>query len=255
MDHNERSQAVDGIKEAEILEIIDHHKLSNVETMSPIYFRNQPVGCTATIVYLMYKENALSIGPKIAGLLCSAILSDTLIYQSPTCTPIDRAAAEELAAIAGVDVQEHAREMFAIGSNLRDKSPEEVFYHDFKKFTSEGVVFGVGQISSMDGEELENSKAKLVPYLEKAYGSHAVTMMFFMLTNILENSTEILYYGEGAKELILDAFAGYGAREGQDGWKGATGEREEKVVLKDVVSRKKQLIPALMLSLQKGVDF
>lgn len=170
VDHNEKSQAVDGIDEAEILEIIDHHRLGSIETALPVYFRNQPVGCTATIVYGLYLENAVEIAPDIAGLLCSAILSDTLMFRSPTCTDKDKRAAEALAAIAGIAIQEHAEKMFRAGSSLSDKSPEEIFYQDFKKFTGGDLNFGVGQISSLDQEELEELRPKITAYMEGMAG-------------------------------------------------------------------------------------
>ncbi len=237
VDHNEKSQAVDGLDDAEILEIIDHHRLGSLETISPVYFRNQPLGCTATIIYQMYRENGIEVEPGIAGLLCSAILSDTLIYRSPTCTEIDRTYAEELAGIAGIQVEEYAKEMFAAGSNLTSKSPEEIFYQDFKKFTAGDLTFGVGQINSMNREELDAIKEKLVPYMQKAYRDHGVGMLFFMLTNIMESSTELLYQGTGAKELLINAFK--------------LEKDNEVIYLKGVVSRKKQLIPALMLTLSQ----
>lgn len=240
VDHNERSQAVDGLDEADILEIIDHHRLGSIETMSPVFFRNQPLGCTATIIYQMYKENRVPIAPSIAGLLCSAIISDTLIYRSPTCTEVDKNAAEELAQIAGIQVEAYAREMFTAGSNLINKSPEEIFYQDFKKFTAGSELFGVGQINSMDAEELEAIKEKLVPYMQKAYKDHGIPMLFFMLTNIMEESTELLYQGAGAVEVVKEAFELQNPESG--------------VYLKGVVSRKKQLIPALMRSLQKETN-
>lgn len=237
VDHNEKSQAVDGLEDAEILEIIDHHRLGSLETISPVFFRNQPLGCTATIIYQMYQENGIEVEPGIAGLLCSAILSDTLVYRSPTCTEVDRVLAEELAAIAGIQVEEYAKEMFAAGSNLTSKSPEEIFYQDFKKFTAGDLTFGVGQINSMNEEELEAIKEKLVPYMQKAFRDHGVGMLFFMLTNIIDSSTELLYQGTGAKELLVNAFK--------------LDKEKEVICLKGVVSRKKQLIPALMTTLQQ----
>lgn len=237
VDHNELGQAVEGIEEADIQEVIDHHRIGNIETVNPVYFRNQPVGCTSTIIYQMYQENNIEIEPKIAGLLCSAILSDTLVYRSPTCTPMDKVAAENLAKIAGIKVEEYAKEMFAAGSNLRDKSAEEIFYQDFKKFAAGDVTFGVGQITSMSTEELENIKQKLIPYMEKAASLHGVQMIFFMLTNILEESTELLYKGEYAEELLKNAFH--------------VESPGESLYLKDFVSRKKQLIPAIVGSLQQ----
>ena len=239
VDHNEATQAVEGFDQAEILEIIDHHRIGSLETMAPVYFRNEPVGCTATIIYSIYKEKGFEIPPQIAGLLCSAILSDTLMFRSPTCTMLDRAAAEALSAIAGIDCQSFGIEMFTAGSNLKDKTPEEIFYQDYKKFIAEGnVAFGVGQISSMDSDELAEIKERLVPFMVSECGRHGVTRVFFMLTNIIEESTELLYYGEGSEEMARIAFH----MEPKDGV----------FDLKGVVSRKKQLIPALMEAAQAG---
>ncbi|MCI5587880.1 MAG: putative manganese-dependent inorganic diphosphatase [Lachnospiraceae bacterium] len=237
VDHNEPSQSVDGIEEAELLEIIDHHRIGSIETMGPVFFRNQPLGCTATIIYQMYLENGVDISPDIAGILCSAILSDTLIYKSPTCTETDKMAAEALAKIAGIDPQQYAAEMFAAGSNLSAKSPEEIFYQDFKKFVVGETVFGVGQITSMTQKELEDIKGKLLPYMQKALSDHDISILFFMLTDILHASTELLYAGNGAKELAIEAFH--------------LPEDTERIILKDTVSRKKQIIPAMMNVLQE----
>ena len=235
VDHNERAQAPDGIDNAEILEIIDHHRIGSLETMAPVFFRNQPLGCTATIIYQFYREAGIEIEPKIAGLLLAAIVSDTLMYRSPTCTAIDRAAAEDLAAIAGIDVKDFAKQMFNAGSDLKTKTPEEIFYQDFKKFDIDETEFGVGQISSMNEEELENLKKKLLPYMEKVAAETELSMIFFMLTNILEESTELIYCGKNAKQLVADGFY--------------TKAGENATVLPGVVSRKKQLIPAFMNAL------
>lgn len=236
VDHNERNQAVDGIEDAEILEIIDHHRLGTIETIKPVFFRNQPLGCTATIIYQMYKENGVEINKTMANLLCAAIISDTLMYRSPTCTPVDKEACEELARIAGVDVVAFAEEMFEAGSNLKNKSPEEIFYQDFKKFSIDDVTFGVGQINSMNAMELADIKEKLLPYLEKAYIEHGVDMIFFMLTNIIHESTDLIYTGHKAHELIERAF---NVKSMGDYYR-----------LESIVSRKKQLIPALMIAIQ-----
>ena len=147
VDHNEKNQAVDGVEEAEVLEIIDHHRLSSIETMGPVFFRNQPVGCTATIVYQMYQEEGVEVEPVIASLLCSAIISDTLMFRSPTCTPLDEKSARKLAEIAGIDIEKLALEMFNAGSNLKGKTAEEICFQDFKKFTVGDVTFGVGPVS------------------------------------------------------------------------------------------------------------
>lgn len=237
VDHNEKSQAVDGIEEAEILEIIDHHRLGSLETVGPVYFRNQPVGCTATIVYQMYKEYRVKIEKTIAALLCSAIISDTLMFRSPTCTGIDRVAAGELAEIAGINIEELAQEMFRAGSNLKGKSAEEICFQDFKRFNVGDVKFGVGQINFMSVDELREIKRKLNPYLEKVLLEQKLDMVFFMMTNILKESTELLCCGNGAKEMVIDAFE--------------LAEEIDDVVLEGVVSRKKQLIPAFVIALQQ----
>ncbi len=243
VDHNERTQAVEGMESAEILEIIDHHRLGTVETIAPVFFRNQPVGCTATIVYQMYQENNVKIEPKMAGLLCSAIISDTLLFRSPTCTEADKQAALKLADLAGIQVEKYAASMFAAGSNLKGKSDAEIFYQDFKKFTVGKVSFGVGQISSLNQKELEELKDRMLPYMEKAREEHDVEMMFFMLTNILTESTELLCEGQGAKQMIAGAFH---AEEDED-----SGAKDHIVSLPGVVSRKKQLIPGIMLAVQE----
>lgn len=239
VDHNEKSQAVDGIEEAEILEIIDHHRLGAIETMSPVYFRNQPVGSTATIIYMMYKENKVELVKSIAGILCSAILSDTLAYKSPTCTEEDKKAGEILAEIAEISTSEYAKEMFAAGSKLSEKPADEIFNQDFKKFAINGIDFGVGQINSMNEIELKAIRKKIEPYLEKVQKEHGLDMVFFMLTNILTESTEMICSGEDSYELLKRSF--------EDEFKGVKG----KIVLKNLVSRKKQFIPLLMRGMQE----
>ncbi|KSV59242.1 putative manganese-dependent inorganic diphosphatase [Acetivibrio ethanolgignens] len=237
VDHNERSQSVSGVEDTELLEIIDHHRLGGIQTMSPVFFRNQPLGCTATIVYQMYEENGIEIEPYIAGLLCSAIISDTLVYRSPTCTEVDKEAAERLAGIAGIDVAEYAKEMFTAGSDLRHKSCEEILHQDFKKFTSGEIIFAVGQINSMNGEELQAIQEKMQEYMKETFAELGVSMLFFMLTDIMEESTQLLCAGGGADELARKAF---GIKNPAEGLK-----------LDGVVSRKKQLIPTLMMALQQ----
>ena len=240
VDHNERTQAVDGIDGAEILEIIDHHRLGSLETVSPLFFRNQPLGCTSTIIYQMYWEQGVKISKQIAGLLCSAIISDTLMFRSPTCTQADRQAAGVLAEIAGIDIEEHAKRMFRAGSNFREKSPEEIFYQDFKTFYAEKREFGVGQLSAMSEEELQAVSVKLKPYLAQVQKERKLDMIYVMLTNILEENTNLIFVGEQAKEIAESAFHGHAVDQG------------ESLLLKGVVSRKKQLIPALMPALQEN---
>lgn len=238
VDHNEKTQAVDNIDAAEVMEIIDHHRLGSLETLQPIMFRNQPVGCTATIMYQMYAEKALEISPAIAGLLCSAILSDTLMFRSPTCTSADKMAAGALALIAGINIEQHAKEMFTAGSNLKGKTIEVIFYQDFKRFTADKTNFGVGQISSMNEEELEELKQRLIPVMQHECGKNGISMVFFMLTNILEETSEIICYGEGSGHLVEEAFE---VTQTNGGY-----------ILPGVVSRKKQLIPAFIGTLQQN---
>ncbi len=237
VDHNEKTQAVDGIEGAEILEIIDHHRLGNLETVSPVFFRNQPLGCTATIVSQMYQENNVEIDAKTAGLLCAAIISDTLMFRSPTCTAVDKRAAEDLAAIAGIDIETFAEEMFGAGSNLKEKTTEEIFYQDFKKFSSNGIAFGVGQISSLNAAELEAIKERLMEYMEKTVNELGVDMLLFMLTNIITESTDLLFKGSKAREIVSNA---YGVE-----------PEEGSVMLEGVVSRKKQLVPKIIAGIQQ----
>ena len=237
VDHNEKNQAVDGVEEAEVLEIIDHHRLSSIETMGPVFFRNQPVGCTATIVYQMYQEAGVEPDPVNAALLCSAIISDTLMFRSPTCTPLDEDTARKLAEIAGVEVENLAQEMFNAGSNLKGKSAEEICFLDFKQFTVNDTVFGVGQVNSMSADELKEIRKIVQPHLEKARSNHGLNMIFFMLTNIITESSELLCCGPEAREKILSAYD--------------LPEDTETIMLRGVVSRKKQLVPTLVGALQQ----
>ena len=239
VDHNEESQAVNGIEFADIQEIIDHHRLGSLETLGPVFFRNEPVGCTATILYRIYKENNVEITKQIAGLLCSAIISDTLMYRSPTCTSIDRAAAEQLAEIADINIEEYAKEMFAAGSNLGNKTADEIFYQDFKRFTVGDLKFGVGQINSMNEDELIALKEKILPFMKQV--DAGVDAIFFMLTDILNESTEMLFYGKRAKQMLEEAYL-LGAENFKD---------EGSCTVRNVVSRKKQVIPAIVGSLQQ----
>ncbi len=237
VDHNEKSQAVDGIEEADVLEIIDHHRLSSIETMGPVFFRNQPVGCTATIVYQMYQESAVEVDPTNAALLCSAIISDTLMFRSPTCTPLDEAAAKALAKIAGIEIETLAQEMFNAGSNLKGKTAEEICFLDFKQFTVNDTSFGVGQVNSMSAEELKELKEIVEPHLGKARQNHGLDMIFFMLTNIVTESSELLCSGHEAREKIINAYD--------------LNDDAHELMLKGVVSRKKQLVPTLVGALQQ----
>lgn len=228
VDHNEKGQAVDGIRSAEVTEIIDHHRIDSVETMNPIYFRNQPVGCTATIVTQMYREEGVDIPPQIAGLLCSAILSDTLMFRSPTCTKVDELTARELAKIAGIDIEKHATEMFNAGSCLSQKTPDEIFHTDCKPFNAGNFTFKVSQATSVSNDELKRLAEIMPPYLRGHLREENADMLLMMLTNIIDETTELLFAGKDAREIISRAFSKECG--------------ESSVVLKGVVSRKKQII-------------
>ena len=238
VDHNEATQAVEGFDQAEILEIIDHHRIGSLETSGPVYFRNQPVGCTATIVTQMYDENGVTIPQKIAGLLLAAILSDTLVFRSPTCTPIDVSAANRLAKIAGVDINEFANEMFEAGEKLDGKTAEEVFLQDFKVFMCGDIRFGVAQGSYMTRKNLTAAEALLKPYLEEARNKQNVEDIYMLLTDVPKEESVVICNGRYAAEVLTDGFDTQPAADAS--W-----------TLPGVVSRKKQFIPALMTAYQE----
>ncbi len=237
VDHNEKSQAVEGIDGAEILEIIDHHRLGSLETISPVFFRNQPLGCTSTIVYQMYQEKGIAVDKTMAGLMLAAIISDTLMFRSPTCTEVDRLAAEALAEISGEDIEALAKAMFDAGSDFKKKTTEEIFYQDFKVFHVDETNFGVAQLSSMNKTELKQIKKKLQPYLEKVLAEQKLDMVFVMLTDILGEASEIIYAGADALALLNTCYGGP--------------DKNNRYIQKGIVSRKKQLIPTLIAGIQQ----
>ena len=238
VDHNEATQAVEGFDQAEILEIIDHHRIGSLETSGPVYFRNQPVGCTATIITQMYDENGVDIPPQIAGLLLAAILSDTLAFRSPTCTPVDENTAKRLAKIAGVDIEEFSTEMFEAGEKLDGKTPEEVFLQDFKVFMCGDIRFGVAQGSYMTRKNLQAAQALLQPYLEEARNKQNVEDLYVLLTDVPKEESVVICTGRYAAEVLSNGFESRPAADGS--W-----------TLPGVVSRKKQFIPAMMSAYQE----
>lgn len=248
VDHNERNQAVDGIENANLTEIIDHHKLGTVETMTPVFFRNQPLGCTATIITQMYQEAGMEPDKQTAGLLLSAIISDTLLFRSPTCTPVDKTCALYLAKVSGEDPDQLAIKMFAAGSKLKDKSDAEIFYQDFKRFNVGKISFGISQITSLNAAELSELKDRMLPYMEQALETEKMDMLFFMLTNILTESTTLLCKGSGSETAVLTAFTLPGSEINTD--HDTLGD--DVVELPGVVSRKKQLVPNLMLAIEQA---
>ena len=238
VDHNEATQAVEGFDQAEILEIIDHHRIGSLETSGPVYFRNQPVGCTATIITQMYDENGVKIPQKTAGLLLAAILSDTLVFRSPTCTPLDEATAKRLAKIAGVEINTFANEMFEAGEKLDGKTAEEVFLQDFKVFMCGDIRFGVAQGSYMTRKNLLAAEDLLKPYLEEARNKQNVEDIYMLLTDVPKEESVVISSGRYAAEVLADGFETQPADDGS-------------FTLPGVVSRKKQFIPALMTAYQE----
>ena len=236
VDHNERAQAVDGLDQAEILEIIDHHRIGSLETVGPVYFRNVPVGCTATILYQMYKEQGVTPTKQVAGLLLSAILSDTLMFRSPTSTLLDETTAKALAELAGEDIPAYAEQMFEAGADLTGRDAEDVFRSDFKAFSRGDVKFGVGQSIYMTDNSRAAAEALVRPFLPEASRREGLPLIFYMFTDMKTQSTDLMVYGFDAEEIVRDAFH----VEVKDGM----------AVLPGVVSRKKQLIPPLLAALQ-----
>jgi manganese-dependent inorganic pyrophosphatase len=237
VDHNERSQAVEGLEQAEIMEIIDHHRIGTIETSGPVTFRNMPVGCTCTIIYSIFQENDVEIPANIAGLMLSAILSDTLMFRSPTCTIVDERAAHALAGICGEDIESYADAMFEAGADLTGRTAEEVFHSDFKVFSRGQARFGVGQSSFMTEKSRKDAEALVAPYLPEAAADEELPMVFYMFTDVKSQTTEFVSWGEGASDVVDKAF-GVTSTDGM-------------AVLPGVVSRKKQVIPNLMAAMQE----
>ena len=236
VDHNERSQAVEGIEEAEVVEIIDHHRIGAVETSGPVMFRNMPVGCTCTILFDMFDEQNVEIPANIAGLMLSAILSDTLAFRSPTCTQKDVRAGIALAVMAGIDIDSYADEMFEAGADLTGRSAEDVFNQDFKVFSRGPVRFGVGQGSYLTEKSRLAAEDLLGPYLETAAEKEKLPLLFYLFTDIKTKTSDVLIFGTDGEEIVERAF-GVDAEAG-------------KAVLPGVVSRKKQVVPPLMATIQ-----
>ena len=238
VDHNESTQAVEGFEQSEILAIIDHHRIGSLETAGPVYFRNQPVGSTCTIIAQMYQEAAVDIPVPIAGLMLSAILSDTLKFSSPTCTPLDRRVAETLAQIAGVDIDRYAGEMFEAGERLDGKSAEDVFMQDFKIFMCGDARFGVAQGNFLTRSNLDAARKLLEDYLPEALVRQNVEDVYVLLTDIQASESVVICCGTHAARILQDAFDAAPAADGS-------------TLLPGVVSRKKQFIPKVMDAYQQ----
>jgi len=233
VDHNEKSQTVNGIEQAEIMEIIDHHRLGDIQTANPIFFKNEPVGSTSTIIANMYFDAGMRPTKKIAGILCAAIISDTINFKSPTSTYVDKLTAEKLADIAGIDIEEFSLNMFAAGSILHEKSPEEIFLEDFKEFKFGKYVVGISQAYTLDFDSLNEIKDSIVEYMNSFCKVNRYNLVILIVTDILKQGSEIIFAGE-SKELIAKAF-------NVDISKSYT-------FLPGVVSRKKQIIPKLSMA-------
>ena len=236
VDHNEMEQSVVGLHEADIVEIVDHHKIGNIGTSMPINFRNMPVGCTETILYLMYKEHNVEIPKEIAGLMMSGIISDTLLLTSPTTTDIDKEALESLSKIVGVDYKEYGMEMFKAGSSIAGKSIGEIIHGDFKNFTIDNQKIGIGQVSTMSTDELMSKKDEIIAELNDMSKNEDYKAVALFITDILKNGSYILF-----NENSTDVFAGAFSVE----------NIEEAHFFEGMVSRKKQIVPKLMNYLDK----
>lgn len=236
VDHNERQQSADDIDQVRVLEVIDHHRIANFETSDPLYYRAEPVGCTATILNKMYKENGISIKKDVAGLMLSAIISDSLLFKSPTCTEQDVAAAKELAEIAGVDAESYGLEMLKAGADLSKKTIQELISLDAKEFTMGSSKVEIAQVNAVDTDDVLNKQAELETAIQKVVEEKGLDLFLLVVTNILTNDSVALAVGEKASA-VEEAF-------------GVT-LMNNTAVLKGVVSRKKQVVPALTDALSK----
>jgi len=235
VDHNERTQTADGFEEAKVLELIDHHRISNFNVDEPLYARVEPVGCTATIILKLFKENGLTPSKETAGLMLSAIISDTLLFKSPTCTQCDAKAGKELAEIARVDLKEYGLEMLKAGTALGDKSEAELLNMDMKIFEIDSAKIGVAQVNTVNEAEVLERKEKLLAEIDNIIAKEGLKFFMLAITNILTNDSAALISGDG-NDVVEKAF----------------GEKVDSnlVTLKGVVSRKKQIIPPLTKAIQ-----
>ncbi|MGY8611532.1 manganese-dependent inorganic pyrophosphatase [Bacillus velezensis] len=230
VDHNERQQSIKDIEDVQVLEVIDHHRIANFETAEPLYYRAEPVGCTATILNKMYKENNVKIEKEIAGLMLSAIISDSLLFKSPTCTEQDIAAAKELAEIAGVDAEEYGLNMLKAGADLSKKTVEELISLDAKEFTLGSKKVEIAQVNTVDIEDVKKRQPELEAALSKVIAEKNLDLFLLVITDILENDSLALAIGDQASK-VEKAF-------------NVTLENNT-ALLKGVVSRKKQVVPVL----------
>ncbi|TMN22880.1 manganese-dependent inorganic pyrophosphatase [Lentibacillus cibarius] len=231
VDHNEFQQSVDNIQDVRISEVIDHHRVSNFETKEPLYFRSEPVGCTATILNKMHKESGVIVSKKNAGLLLSAIISDSLLLKSPTCTQVDIDAAHELAEIAGVDLETYGLEMLKAGADLSDKSAHDLITMDAKEFTMGDAKVQIAQVNAVDTNQIYASQAAIEKEMEQFISDKNLDLFLFVATDILNNDSDALALGS-AKDNVEKAFD-------------VTLDDNNRALLKGVVSRKKQIVTKL----------
>ncbi|MFC4778815.1 manganese-dependent inorganic pyrophosphatase [Paenibacillus sp. GCM10023252] len=236
VDHNERQQSAADIDQVRVLEVIDHHRIANFETSQPLYFRAEPVGCTATILNKLYKENGVAIPKETAGLMLSAIISDSLLFKSPTCTEQDVAAAHELAEIAGVDAQAYGLEMLKAGADLSDKSIAQLLSLDAKEFSMGSAKVEIAQVNAVDVNDVLSKQAELEAAISDIVASKGLDLFVFVVTDILNNDSVALALG--AKSAAVEA--AYGVK-----------LEDNKALLKGVVSRKSQIVPVLTETLSK----
>ncbi len=230
MDHNEISQSVPGLDQAELVGIIDHHRLADVQTGYPVFMRNEPVGSTNTIIATLFQEQGLMPGEKLAGLMAAAIVSDTVMFKSPTTTPRDRRMAERLARIAGLDLDALGQEVFS--ASIGEKSAEALLKTDFKEFHLGEHRVGIAQITTMDSASIMKRRTELLSEMDKLQAEKKYDMVLLMVTDVLREGTELLFRGD--REIIRQAF-------------NLARIRDDRVFLKGIMSRKKQVVPALTL--------
>ncbi|MGI6348866.1 MAG: putative manganese-dependent inorganic diphosphatase [Eubacteriaceae bacterium] len=230
IDHSDQSQSIAGIKEADIIEIIDHHRIGDIQTAYPIFYRNEPVGSTATIITELFEENAVPIPKDIAGILCAAILSDTVAFRSPTCTHVDVQTANKLAAIAQIECESFAQEMFMAGSPLKNMTPAEIMHSDFKEYQLNRKKIGIGQINMVGLSEIRKIKPALINYLESLVEDKKYYIVMLILTDIINEETEVLF-SESPKGLVAKGFNPL--------------KDEHTFAVNGIVSRKKQIVPKI----------
>lgn len=231
VDHNEKEQSVDGLDDAEIVGIVDHHKLGTVGTSQPINFRNMPVGCTATIIYQLYKENHIEIPQNIAGIMLAAIISDTLLFRSPTTNELDIETAKKLSNIAEVDIEEFGINMFKAGSSLKGKTIDDILFTDFKVFNEDDYKIGIGQLNTLNIEELKNKESELIEVIEQASHNEDYDIMALFVTDII-NEGSYVYFNNKSKNILEKSFNIENFQEG--------------IYLPGIISRKKQIIPSIL---------